>query len=262
MTAAISLQQSATELTDTLWVRYRTDGDAEARTQLLDRYVGLVYHVAHEIARRTSSVEVDDLVSAGTFGLIKALDSFDVARGLAFSTYAFRRIRGAMLDDLRTRDWAPRSVRAKNRRLASMVTELQNRLGRAPRAREVAAELSIPMAEYWEWRGGTERGTTIPLDGTATTGMQTAFTLEETIENPDAVLPGDALADDERADGLKVAIARLPEKERTVLALYYYEELNLRQIAEVLQVTESRVSQIRAKALKRLRDHLGHAERV
>lgn len=261
MTAAISPISTDEVLTETLWERYRATGDADARVQLLDRYVGLVYHVAHDLAKRTSA-EVDDLVSSGTFGLIKALDSFDLSRGLAFSTYAFRRIRGAMLDDLRARDWTPRSVRMKTRRLTGAVTELQRRLGRVPQPREVAAELSISMSEYWNWRGDAEFGITLPIDGTVSEGAQVAFTLHETIADTETPLPGQTVTDEERTNGLQAAIARLPEKERAVLALYFYEELNLRQIAEVLHVTESRVSQIRAKALKRLRDSLGHAERI
>jgi len=117
MIAIRSEQSPATVTPDALWTRYRENGDTGARAQLLDRYLGLVHHVAREIGARTPAVEVEELVSAGTIGLVRALDSFDLSRGLAFSTYAVRRIRGAILDDLRSQDWTPRSVRAKMARV-------------------------------------------------------------------------------------------------------------------------------------------------
>jgi RNA polymerase sigma factor for flagellar operon FliA len=246
--------QTPKSLTDALWQRYRSTADPEARTQLLDRYLGLVHHVAREIGARTPVVELDDLVSAGALGLVRALESFDLSRGLAFSTYAVRRIRGAILDDLRARDWAPRSVRVKGRRLAAAVAQLQGQLGRAPGAREVAAAVGIDMATYWDWRAAVDGGVMVSFNTATTVGQRTALSLEETLNDPDAPLPGHDLTQVEQIAGLREAIGRLPDKERTVLALYYYEELNLRQIAQVLHVTESRISQIRTQALKRLRE--------
>ncbi|MGH7579215.1 MAG: sigma-70 family RNA polymerase sigma factor [Gemmatimonadales bacterium] len=192
-----------------LWRRYRDTADPGARRGLLELYLELVHHVAREMSRRTPAAELDDLVSAGTFGLTGALDSFDLTRGLAFSTYAVRRIRGAILDDLRSRDSVPRAVRVKARRLQVATTALERRLGRAPRPEEIAAQLDIDVSTYWRWR-------------------------EDTATRTDA-------------------IARLTREERTVMALYYYEELNQRQITEVLHLTEARVSQIRTRALERLR---------
>ena len=255
MTAIRSDRTPAT-LTDALWARYRSTGDPGARAQLLDRYLGLVHHVAREIGARTPAVEVEELVSAGTIGLVRALDSFDLSRGLAFSTYAVRRIRGAILDDLRSRDWTPRSVRAKNRKLLAMTAALQGRLGRAPEPREIAAALEIDLETYWQWRGAADGGVMVSFEGAAMPSSRSALTLEETINDPNAPLPGQELAQREEVQGLRRAITRLPEKERIVLSMYYYEELNLRQIAEVLHVTESRVSQIRTQALRRLRERL------
>ena len=255
MTAIRSEQSPATLTPDALWARYRTNGDTAARAQLLDRYLGLVHHVARQIGARTPAVEVDELVSAGTLGLVRALDSFDLSRGLAFSTYAVQRIRGAILDDLRSRDWTPRSVRAKNRKLLAATAELQGRLGRMPAPRELASALDIDLETYWKWRGAMEGNIMVSFDG-AMPGDRTAVTLEETIDDPEAPLPGQALAHAEEMQGLRQAITMLPEKERVVLTLYYYEELNLRQIAEILHVTESRISQVRTQALKRLRNRL------
>ena len=240
-----------------LWQRYRDTADPDARRQLLELYIGLVHHVAREMGRRTKAVELDDLVSAGTFGLIRALDSFDLSRGLAFSTYAVRRIRGAILDDLRSQDWAPRAVRVKARRLQVATTALEYRLGRSPRARrsrgaarhrrldllEMARRHRLPHGRVVRGRGG--RPCHRP-DGSAGAagGPQHPHT------------GGGARPPRGDPRSLRDAIARLPEKERTVMALYYYEELNQRQIAEVMHVTESRVSQIRTQALKRLRSRL------
>jgi RNA polymerase sigma factor for flagellar operon FliA len=252
---AIRTEGTSANLADALWTRYRSTGDPEARAQLLERYLRLVYHVAREIGARTPAVEMGELVSAGSIGLVRALDSFDLSRGLAFSTYAVRRIRGAMLDDLRSRDWAPRSVRARNRKLLAVTAALQGRLGRAPEAGEIAAALEIDLETYWQWQGAAEGGVMISFDAAAPCSRN-ALTLGETINDPEATLPGQELDQREEAHGLRQAIGMLPEKERTVLAMYYYEELNLRQIAEVLHVTESRVSQIRTKALGRLRERL------
>lgn len=244
-------------ITDALWRRYRGTGDPEARTQLLDRYLGLVHHVARQVAVRVSDVvEVDDLVSAGTMGLVQALESFDLSRGLAFSTYAMRRIRGAILDELRSRDWVPRSVRAKGRQMAAMVAQLEGRLGRAPEPQEVARALALDMETYWRWREEVDGAVLVSLDGSMTAEHNESLSLEETLSNSTASLPGDRLDQQETVAAIRGAIGTLPPKERTVLALYYYEELNLRQIAEVLHVTESRISQIRTQALKRLRQQL------
>src|SRR3954469_542205 len=138
--------------TDVLWVRYRSAGDPEARAQLLTRHLGLVHHVAREVSRRIPSVELGELVSAGALGLMKALDSFDLSRGLAFSTYAVLRIRGAILDDLRSRDSTPRSVRVKRRRIEGIAAALEAELGRAASPQEVADRLEIDLTTYWKWK--------------------------------------------------------------------------------------------------------------
>jgi RNA polymerase sigma factor for flagellar operon FliA len=242
-----------------LWQRYRVSADPGARRQLLELYVGLVHHVAREMSRRTKAVELDDLVSAGTFGLIRALDSFDLSRGLAFSTYAVRRIRGAILDDLRSQDWAPRAARVKARRLQVATAALECRLGRAPRPEEVAAQLDIDISTYWRWRDDTASRTVVSYEGEPGSGVGGSRALQDVLEDRTAPTPPEELGRLEDVRILRDAIARLPDKERTVMALYYYEELNQRQIAEVMHVTESRVSQIRSQALNRLRSRLAPA---
>ncbi|MDX2191757.1 MAG: FliA/WhiG family RNA polymerase sigma factor [Gemmatimonadales bacterium] len=256
MTSTRMEHQAGANLTEALWDRYRDHGDMEARAALLDRYLGLVHHVAREVAQRAPQMEVDDLVSAGTIGLVKALESFDRSRGLAFSTYAVRRIRGAILDDLRSRDWIPRSVRMKGRKLAAAMHELETRLGRQPDPREVATALGLELETYFQWKQQVEGGILVSFEGTGDPDGRNPLAVEETLADPDAPIPGEALQQREEFAALRDAIGLLPEKERTVLALYYYEEMNLRQIAEVLHVTESRVSQIRTQALRRLRERL------
>jgi RNA polymerase sigma factor FliA len=242
-----------------LWQRYRDTADPDARRQLLELYIGLVHHVAREMSRRTNAAELDDLVSAGTFGLIRALDSFDLSRGFAFSTYAVRRIRGAMLDDLRSQDWAPRAMRVKARRLQVATTALECRLGRSPKPEEVADQLDIDVSTYWRWRDETASRTVVSYEGELRGGFGGTTALQEVLDDPNAARPAEELSRQEDVKTLRDAIARLPEKERTVMALYYYEELNQRQIAEIMHVTESRVSQIRTQAMKRLRSRLAPA---
>src|SRR5439155_26074594 len=136
----------------------------EARAQLLERYLGLVHHVAREVGARTPAVELGELVSAGTIGLVRALEGFDLSRGLAFSTYAVRRIRGAILDDLRSRDWTPRSVRVKSRRMAAATATLGAKLGRTAEPREIAAALGIDLGTYWDWRASVDGGVMVSFD--------------------------------------------------------------------------------------------------
>lgn len=243
-----------TDLIDALWARYRDRGDTLARAQLLDRYLGLVHHSAHQLARRISrDVEIDDLIGAGTLGLVQALEGFDPGRGLAFSTYAMPRIRGSMLDELRARDWMPRSIRMRSRQIAAARAKLQQSLGRQPSHEEIAATLGVDMPTFWKWQEEVDGRLVLQLDG-ATHGHEDAPPLAETIADVLAEEPGDALDDADALARLRESFRHLSTRDRLVLTLYYYEELNLRQIGEVLHVSESRVSQIRSRALKRLRD--------
>jgi RNA polymerase sigma factor for flagellar operon FliA len=243
-----------TNVTDALWERYVNHKDPEARSQLLDRYLGLVRHSARDMAARVGhAVEFEDLVGAGTLGLVQALEGFDLSRGLAFSTYAMRRIRGAILDELRSRDWRPRSVRAKGRQLAAVVSALETRFGRTPEAEEVATAMGIDLQTYYRIKEDVNGGVMVSLAGTVARGGDDTLRLEDTLADPDGDAPIEQIGKAETLGRLRLAIGRLPPRERTVLSLYYYEELNLKQIAEILHVTESRISQIRTQALKRLR---------
>lgn len=245
------------------WAHLRGGDDTArlaARDALLTEHLGLVHHVARQMSRTLSvKADFDELVSAGTMGLMAALEAFDHARGLAFSTFAAPRIRGSILDELRRQDHVPRSVRRKAREIHAARETLMRILGRVPEDKEVAEHLGVDLATLWRWQNDVEGAHQVPLDRTP--GER---------ERDAAPAPGDVLAHEETHGGveeklnreqevaiLRDAILRLKEQERVVLSLYYFEELKLHEIATVLSLTESRVSQIRSKALGKLRGELG-----
>lgn len=244
--------------TEDTW-RAFAHGDSQARDVLLQENLSLVHHVARQLSRALAAqADVDELVSCGTLGLIDALDAYDPARGLAFSTFAVPRIRGAILDELRRQDHVPRSVRRKTRQIAQARETLTRIFGRPASDDEVAEQLGIDLRTLWRWESDTESAVQISLsdspdDSDGATGIpMDAIARDET-----------ASADEEISREQEFAIVRdalrgLKEQERTVLSLYYFEELKLHEIARVLGLTESRVSQIRAKALSRLRETVGH----
>jgi RNA polymerase sigma factor for flagellar operon FliA len=229
-----------------LWARYRIARDPAARAQLVEQHLGLVRYVVRAMVPRIAQVEAADLESAGTLGLLRALDKFDPSRGLAFSTYAVQRIRGAILDDLRERDPAPRSTRRNARRLAAATSRLEQRLGRPPASLQVAEALGIELSTLWRWQAALPPTCTLSLDDAMGSAQ-----FEAAVGTP--APQGDLL---EQTACLEAAIARLPERERAVVVLSFYERLTLREIGRRLEVSESRISQIRSHALRRLRDWL------
>jgi RNA polymerase sigma factor for flagellar operon FliA len=237
-----------------LWAHYRATEDEEARAMLLSQYVNLVHFVARKVAARAPAVEYEELIGAGSIGLLTAFRGYDAARGLAFSTYAVQRIRGAMLDELRRRDWLPRSSRARSRRMFAARAALETRLQRSPTPLEVARELGLELAAYWRWCDELEQARPGDLaDGDVVERLDH--------RRSDFATPADQPADErlmeeERAAELRAAIAVLPERERHVLGLCYFEELSLKQVGATLGITESRVCQIRQRALQRLRERL------
>lgn len=219
-----------------------------------ENHVGLVYHIAHQIAARLpDGVEACDLIGAGALGLSRAMKSFDATRGLSFSTYATPRIRGAILDDLREQDTVPRSVRHKMRLVRAAEEAVERRCGRTCRPWEIAAELGLSMETYWDWRGSIDRTAPVGLEEPAPEG--TGATIGDCLADPGAA-PDECLDREELASRLSAALETLDARERLVIALSFYEELSQKQIAEVLKVTESRVSQIRTQALRNLREKL------
>jgi RNA polymerase sigma factor for flagellar operon FliA len=232
-------------------------GDSGARDALLTQHLTLVHHVARQLEPRLSNaLDHDELVSAGTLGLISAMSAFDHSRGLAFSTFAVPRIRGAILDELRRQDHVPRSVRRKTRDIHAAKALLSSKLGRAPEDKEVADALGIDLETYWRWESDIEGAVRIPIEKSGARDGDTHASPLDLIADPNHGID-ERLGREQDLILLREAITKLNEQERTVIALYYFEELKLHEISEILGVTESRVSQIRSKALVRLRSAVG-----
>jgi RNA polymerase sigma factor for flagellar operon FliA len=236
-----------------LWQSYQAGSEA-ARDRLLEEHLGLVHHVARQVSRTLAvRADFDELVSAGTIGLMTALEGFDASRGLAFSTFAAPRIRGAILDELRKQDHVPRSIRRKTREIGAAREAYQRVHGRAPEDRELAEQLGVDMDTLWRWQADVEGAHHIPLDRAPGERENTTPVPAETLTSMDDGDVEQSLTHEQEVAHLKDAILRLKEQERVVLSLYYFEELKLHEIAKVLELTESRVSQIRSKALSKLR---------
>ncbi len=236
----------------TLWAAHAA-GDVDARDVLLCEHLSLVHHVARQLARGLATdANIDELVSAGTMGLMAALESFDLSRGLAFSTFAVPRIRGAILDELRRQDHVPRSVRRKTRSIAAARDAVGGAIGRAPGAADVARALGVDTETLWHWQADVEGAVHLSLDGNATDRDGVNVSPAEFLGNGDE-LTLDRLAREEDLALLREALLGLKDQERTVLSLYYFEELKAREISEVMGVSESRISQIRSRALSQLR---------
>jgi RNA polymerase sigma factor FliA len=214
------------------------------------RHAELVRRIAHHLAARLpASVEVEDLVQAGMIGLIEAARKFDAANGAAFETFASVRIRGAMIDEIRRGDWVPRSVHRKSREASAAIHQIEQRCGRSAEATEVAEAVGLSMDEYSQLIGDAARGRVLSLEA------QLEGIGESSIEGSHPS-PLQRLECAAFRDELANAIADLPDREKLMLSLYYQEELNLREIGQVLGVSESRVCQIHGQAMLRLRSRL------
>jgi RNA polymerase sigma factor for flagellar operon FliA len=247
-----------------LWSDYKANGAPDARERLIIHYAPLVKFVAGRVAAGLpQSIEQSDLVSYGIFGLIDAIDKFDPGRGFKFETYAISRIKGAIIDELRSIDWVPRSVRAKARSIERAISKLENELKRSPEDAEVAADLDMTEGELAGVLSQISFTGLVALDdllaasgSDRTTGTTVADTISDGAHDP-----VQAFEVDEMKHLLADAINRMPDRERLVLTLYYYEGLTLAEIGEVLGVTESRVCQIHTKAILQLRGRMAEPER-
>ncbi len=249
---------------DALWTAYKGSSTVAERDRLILHYSPLVKYVAGRVAvGLPQNVEQSDLVSYGIFGLIDAIEKFDLERGYKFETYAIARIKGAILDELRSNDWVPRSVRSRARDIERTIAELESRLGRVPSDEELAAKLGLSQDELDESLSDISRTSIAALDElwTVSAGGD-QISLIDTIEDAQGPDPISALASTEMREAIGEAISGLPEREKLVITLYYYEELTLREIGEVLGVTESRVSQLHTKAVLRLKARLSGAVRA
>jgi RNA polymerase sigma factor FliA len=246
------------ELQD-LWRRYKSSSDERARERLVVAYAPLVKYVAGRMGSALPAhVEEADLISYGLGGLISAIERFDPGRDIRFETYAMARIRGAIIDELRTLDWVPRSVRARARELERVNTKLEARLHRAPTDEEMAVELSIPVKELQDALLKIANSTTVALDELWPMPDATGdrVSLLDTLADDGAEDPQALVERSGFRDRVADAIVALPEREKVVIALYYYENLTLKEIGEILGVTESRISQLHTKAVLRLRSKL------
>jgi RNA polymerase sigma factor for flagellar operon FliA len=265
--AMVETNLKAIELRD-LWRRYKDESDEKARERLVLAYAPLVKYVAGRMSSGLPShVEEADLISYGLLGLISAIERFDPAREIKFETFAITRIKGSIIDELRSLDWVPRSVRTKAREIEKVNAKLEHELHRAPTDQEMADKLGISVEEFQESLVRISNSSVVALDElwTVSDASGDQVSLLDTIQDPQAVDPAKEMDTTEMKDRLADAIARLPEREKLVVALYYYENLTLREIGEVLGVTESRVSQLHTKAVLRLKsrlqgDPLGEAE--
>jgi RNA polymerase sigma factor FliA len=241
-----------------LWREYRRTRDKHLRDRLILTYAPLVKYVAGRLGSGLPAhVDDDDLTSYGLLGLIGAIERYDPGRDIKFETYAIARIRGSIIDELRAMDWVPRSVRARARDIERTIADLESKFGRAPTDEEIASKLGLSEDELNESLSDISRTSIAALDELWTVssgGDQIA--LIDTIEDTAGPNPQSALAETEMKEAIGEAIARLPEREKLVVTLYYYEELTLREIGEVLGVTESRVSQLHTKAILRLKARL------
>lgn len=248
---------------DALWRSYRKSKDPAIRDRLVRQYLPLVKYVAGKLAvGMPQNVEFDDLVSYGVFGLFDAIEKFDPNKHVKFKTYAVTRIRGAVFDQLRQLDWVPRSVRQKTRELEDVVRRLESHLGRSASDQEIAKELGVSLKEFEHLILKISGTTVMSLNDVWYSGEENdRMSIGDSIESPHSRDPDSIVEKQEIKRVIVEAINELPDKEKKVLVLYYYEDLTLKEIGAVLGVTESRVSQLHTKAILRLRGRLTSAKR-
>lgn len=232
-----------------------TGADTYNRIQQEDfatRYAPLVKRIAHHIlARLPASVQLEDLLQAGMLGLLEARNNFDASKGASFETFAGIRIRGAMIDEIRRGDWVPRSVHKNSRAIASAIKEIEQKTGRDARDTEVADKLGVDVEDYRQMLMEVSSGHMMDFDGLGVTEDYFSQGLSDS-----SLTPLERIQKEDFRNSLAGAISSLPEREKLVLALYYDEELNLKEIGEVLGVSESRISQINSQAMLRLQSRL------
>ena len=241
-----------------LWQDYKVSKSQKIRDAFIKQYAPLVKYVAGKVAvGMPHNVEFDDLVGFGVFGLLDAIKKFDPDKHVKFKTYAVTRIRGAIFDELRAIDWVPRSVRQKTREIDEAVHHLESSLGRAASDQEIAGELGISVKEFQKSLLKISGTSILSLNDVWYTGEDNdKVSIVDSIESPQSLNPDIIVEKEEIKRVIAQAIHELPEKEKKVLVLYYYEDLTLKEIGKVLEVTESRISQLHTKAIMRLRAKL------
>ncbi|MCL2192760.1 MAG: RNA polymerase sigma factor WhiG [Treponema sp.] len=241
------------------WLEYRKTRDPAIREAFIKQYAPLVKYVAGKVAMgMPQNVEFDDLVGFGVFGLIDAIDKYDPEKyNVKFKTYAVTRIRGAIFDELRQIDWVPRSVRQKTREIETAVSSLEAHLGRTASDQEVAQALGMNQDEYLKTMTKISGTSILSLNDVWFSGDEKdRVSIVDSIESPSVLNPDVIVEKEVIRQVIFATINELPEKEKKILILYYYEDLTLKDIGKLLEVTESRVSQLHTKAISRLRSKL------
>lgn len=238
-----------------LWERYRKKPSQELREQLIIEYSQLVKLVAGRLSMYLGyNVDYDDLVSYGIFGLIDAIDKFDLTKNVKFETYASLRIRGAILDQIRKMDWIPRTVRQRQRKMDEAIKAIEMRTGKTATDEEIAVELGLSQDELCNWQSQLKVTNVVSLNEFEENGPEPMI---DQVNQSRFSQPEDVVEEAELKKTLTESLDILTEKERKVIELYYYEELTLKEISKVLEVSESRVSQLHTKALNKMRKKMG-----
>jgi RNA polymerase sigma factor for flagellar operon FliA len=233
---------------------YRSTVDPVVKDEIIVEYAPLIKYIAQKIASRLpSNIELDDLISCGVIGLMDAIEKFDPSRDNKFKTYAEFRIRGSILDELRSQDWVPRSVREKAKVIEKAYAQLEGELGRPATDDEMCAHLNINQDEFYELLDKAKSVSVLNIDDAATFSRGDKKLMMGLLEHRRSSNPFHAINYKKSQERIKEAIKSLPEKQRLVLSLYYYEDLNLKEIGQVLDVTESRVSQLHTQAIIKLK---------
>ena len=245
---------------ESVWKTFKRTRDENLRNTLIEHHMPLVRSIAERVLQTLpKSIELDDLSSAGTFGLMDAINGFDLSRGIKFKTYCTTRIRGSILDELRSQDWVPRLVRLKAHRLERAIRRLEGEFGRTPNQVEIAMELGITLEELEAHQTEANAKTIFSLsekwdDGDEEKEMEKV----EILADRKAVDPVETI---QQHDALEMITSSLTKKERLIILMYYYEGLTMREIGEIMELTESRVCQIHSNVMARLKAQLDRAQR-
>lgn len=241
-----------------LWVEYKKNKDQRVRDYFIEKYAPLVKYVAGKVAiGKPTNIDYDDLVGFGVFGLMDAIEKFDPEKKVKFKTYAVTRIRGSIYDELRSIDWVPRSIRQKAKEIENAILSIEARTEKMATDQEIADEIGIELREFYSVMTKVSGTTLLSLGDTWYSGNDNdKISIIDTIESPNILNPDVSVEREAVRELIVGGINELPDKEKKVLVLYYYEDLTLKEIGEVLEVTESRVSQLHTKAIIRLRAKL------
>ncbi|MGN0141324.1 MAG: FliA/WhiG family RNA polymerase sigma factor [Roseburia sp.] len=239
-----------------LWEEYQKHPSTELREKIIVEYAPLVKVVAGRLSMYLGyNVEYEDLVSYGIFGLIDAIDKFDLGKDVKFETYASLRIRGAILDQIRKMDWIPRTVRQKQKKIDEAIRQIETRTGKNASDADIAGELGIAESELNEWQSQLKVTNMVSLNEFVEQGGEPVM---DATFNSHFAQPEDSIEEEELKKVLSESLDLLTEKERKVILLYYYEDLTLKEISNILEVSESRISQLHTKALQKMRKKMGN----